>query len=60
MFAVLDESTPPGRNGLHYVIAAAVIIDGDLDSVSAKAKKVLQHRRNGRPFHWSNERPPGP
>ncbi len=59
VLAFLDESTFDDQRGLHYVVAAAVVLDAvDLDDdvctqLRASAATVIGGRQ--RPFRWSKE-----
>jgi hypothetical protein len=54
MLGLVDESTPESARGVHYVIGAAVLLDGSRrDEVRDRALKIVGDRL--RPFHWRDE-----
>lgn len=52
MLALIDESTPEGPRGVHYVVSSAVVIE-ELDDCRGKLLALTAARK--RPFHWSSE-----
>ena len=49
---MIDESTPIGPLGVHYVISSAVIIE-DREGARTRLEKIVEGRV--KPFHWSTE-----